>query len=394
VRARIEREGRGVAFASVIDVLTPSPSRRPAADPGCGGHVYAHIAYADQPAIKRAVVLDALAHGGRLRFEGDLPVHASSEHGYRMRARLHVRHGRIGFFREGTHDICRAAASGQLLDATVASLDGLAAALPRQSFDGLDALELSENITGDERAVHLVWAERARPGLARGLAFPIAGITGVSAADPVTGLPRTVAGEPSVSDAISALLPRTGAGAGSDARIRRHAPSFFQANRYLLPELVSSVVRHAGPGPVVDFYAGVGLFALSIAAAGGGPVVAVEGDPISGSDLSANAAQFDGLVQVERAAVEDVVGRRRLPDGATLIVDPPRTGMSRAALDGVIAARAPRIVYVSCDVATLARDLRRLLDAGYGVEHLEAFDLFPNTAHVETVAVLERRQGA
>jgi 23S rRNA (uracil1939-C5)-methyltransferase len=81
----------------------------------------------------------------------------------------------------------------------------------------------------------------------------------------------------------------------------------------------------------------------------------------------------------------------RFSGDSTVIVDPPRTGMSRAALDGVLAARATRLVYVSCDVATLARDLRRMLDAGYTLAHVEAFDLFPNTAHIETLAVLDRR---
>ena len=74
----------------------------------------------------------------------------------------------------------------------------------------------------------------------------------------------------------------------------------------------------------------------------------------------------------------------------TLIVDPPRTGMSREALEGVVGLGASRIVYISCDVATLARDLRRLVDAGYGMGPVDAFDLFPNTPHIETVVVFNR----
>jgi tRNA/tmRNA/rRNA uracil-C5-methylase (TrmA/RlmC/RlmD family) len=79
------------------------------------------------------------------------------------------------------------------------------------------------------------------------------------------------------------------------------------------------------------------------------------------------------------------------PAGATVIVDPPRTGMSREALDGVLGMRPPRLVYVSCDVATLARDVKALATSGFAVASLEGFDLFPNTAHVETLAVLARR---
>jgi 23S rRNA (uracil1939-C5)-methyltransferase len=77
-------------------------------------------------------------------------------------------------------------------------------------------------------------------------------------------------------------------------------------------------------------------------------------------------------------------------DGATVLVDPPRTGMSAEACRAIASAGAPRIVYVSCDVATLARDARRFVDAGYRLAEIESFDLFPNTAHVETVVVFER----
>jgi 23S rRNA (uracil1939-C5)-methyltransferase len=73
-----------------------------------------------------------------------------------------------------------------------------------------------------------------------------------------------------------------------------------------------------------------------------------------------------------------------------VIVDPPRTGLSKAAITGVIALKAPRVVYVSCDVATFARDARLLVEAGYRFMSLQAFDMFPNTAHVESVGVFER----
>ncbi len=121
-------------------------------------------------------------------------------------------------------------------------------------------------------------------------------------------------------------------------------------------------------------------------------IIAIEGDPSSARDLRINAQAFGTRVQVEHTSVEHYLARATAPTrDATLIVDPPRTGMSRDALKGAIALRAARVIYVSCDVATFARDLRRLLDSGYALDHLEAFDLFPNTAHVESLAVLSRR---
>ena len=112
---------------------------------------------------------------------------------------------------------------------------------------------------------------------------------------------------------------------------------------------------------------------------------------MSGLDLTANAEPFGDRVRVERRSVEQFVAqvgdRREDFSAATMIVDPPRTGMTREALAGVISLRPPRIVYVSCDVATFARDTRTLLDAGYELGDLTGVDLFPNTAHVETIGV-------
>ena len=141
---------------------------------------------------------------------------------------------------------------------------------------------------------------------------------------------------------------------------------------------------------MTDLYAGVGVFAVSLAALGRTRVTAVEGDRVTGADLAANAKPFPGL-RVVRSPVEAFLGAGGGGGDETLIVDPPRTGMSRDAMAAVVARGARRVVYVSCDVATLARDVRRLVDAGYELAHVEAFDLFPSTAHVETLAVLTSR---
>jgi len=153
------------------------------------------------------------------------------------------------------------------------------------------------------------------------------------------------------------------------------------------------VTRQIPDGPVVDLYAGVGLFAMALAATGREGIVAIEGDPSSAHDLRLNAESFGPRVVVEHSSVEQYLAEAPASDWAreaTLIVDPPRTGMSREALTAIIGLRASRILYVSCDVATLARDLHRLIESGYTLAHLEAFDLFPNTAHIESLAVLQR----
>jgi len=114
-------------------------------------------------------------------------------------------------------------------------------------------------------------------------------------------------------------------------------------------------------------------------------VTAVEGDRSAVSDLTVNASPHDG-VRVHHKPVEEFLEATQATP-AVVVVDPPRTGLSRAAIDGVIRLGAGRLIYVSCDPATLARDARRLVDSGYSIKRVDAFDLFPNTPHVETVAL-------
>ena len=390
VRARIDRVERGVAFARVETVLTPSPDRRePFFDAACGGGVYAHVAPARQAVLKREVILDGLRRGAGVAWEQPLTVATSPERGYRLRARLHVRDGRIGFFREGTHVLCDAAPSAQLdaatLDVAHRLVDALAAVLGASSTD---SLEVSENLDGSERAVHLHPIDRALVGTT--LPAPLSarllvdGLTGLSVA--ASGGAQTLAGDPTVGDDLARIVR----GASPGIPLRRHAASFFQGNRFLIGQLASAVVDAVPDGPAWDLYAGVGLFAAALCATGRDRVTAVEGDPVTGADLRTNAAAFDGRLDVDARAVEDVLATTALPAEASAIVDPPRTGLSKAATAALAASAVRRIVYVSCDVATLARDIKALATAGFAITSLEGFDLFPNTAHVETLAVLQR----
>jgi 23S rRNA (uracil1939-C5)-methyltransferase len=137
---------------------------------------------------------------------------------------------------------------------------------------------------------------------------------------------------------------------------------------------------------VVDLYAGVGLFSVALAARGA-EVMAVEGDPGAAEDLATNAAPWGSRLRVVRAEVEEAVIRPPALRPGTVVLDPPRTGLSAGALQGMAAWRVPALVYVSCDPPTLARDAARLAASGYRLASLEAFDLFPNTPHVEALAV-------
>lgn len=383
VAARVERVGRGVAYADVTGVEEASPDRRDVtSDPLCGGCLYAHVQYARQLAIKGLVVEDAFARIGRLELPARVRVEASPETGYRMRARLHVRGGRAGFFREGTHVLCPARETGQLLPAASDTVDHVLAALRSLGMAEAGELELSENVDASQRVMHLDSAAQAPPRAFSGLAMS-EGLTGFSVSTAMRG-PRAVVlgGDPHVTDVFTV----------DDAvvRLRRHVLAFFQGNRYLLEPLVRHVVGHvARSARLVDLYAGTGLFSVAAAVARGASVTAVEGDASGAADLQVNAASCGGVVHAIHQPVEAfVAGAREVPDA--LIVDPPRTGMSKEALQGAVTLGAPRVIYVSCDVATLARDARTLVDRGYRIAGVTAFDLFPNTPHVETVAVFEQ----
>ena len=384
VQARIERVGKGVAYAQTLTVEERSGDRRdPFADPLCGGCLYSHIAYPRQLAIKGEVIADAFRRIGRVTLPGPVAVAGSPEDGYRMRARLHVRGHRLGFFRENSHDVCDARATRQLLPATSDALERLMAAMRSLGLDAVREIELSENIDASERVVFLDAAA----------ALDAATLERLAGTDGLTGLGSAFGafGSPYVTDSLtigeSALM------------LRRHVQSFFQGNRHLLGDLVAHVTERVPVGgTVLDLYAGVGLFAVAAAVIRGASVVAVEGDAYAADDLHANAAAAGGQVATVRGAVEGIAagmfgvwGRAAGRSAAeTVIVDPPRTGLSREAMDKVLTLTAPRLIYVSCDVATLARDARRLVDDGYAIERIDGFDLFPNTPHVETVVVFTR----
>jgi 23S rRNA (uracil1939-C5)-methyltransferase len=154
------------------------------------------------------------------------------------------------------------------------------------------------------------------------------------------------------------------------------------------------VVDQVVSGPVLDLYAGVGLFSVALAVRGGvDGVVAIEGDRAAAQDLKENAARCGAALDARHQSVEAYLSSGYRPTIATVLVDPPRTGMTRDALRGALACAPARFVYVSCDVATLARDARLIVDSGYALTSIQAFDLFPNTAHVETLAVFDRASG-
>ena len=357
VRVRVERRSKNTLFASTVDVLEASAHRRdPFCDAACGGLSFAHVQYPRQLALKSEIVSDAFQRIARMPLLAPA-VSASPEMGYRLRARLHVRNGRAGFFREGTHDWCDAAPTGQLLPESLAAVTEAVRALGADAAL-CEAVTVSENVKSSERALMFEAVPDAR-------------------------LPAPANARTEVTDSAASLF-------GPDPPIdggvtwTRNVRSFFQGNRFLTGDLVRHVLDKAPGERCVDLYAGVGLFAVALAARGS-RVVAVEGDDSSARDLGLNAKPWGDRLRTIRAAVEDAGADRLGPTPDAVVLDPPRTGLSPRALQRVVECHAPRIVYVSCDPPTLARDAAAFAKHGYVVASAQAFDLFPNTPHIETV---------
>lgn len=392
VKVRIERRQKQLLFAETVEVLEASPDRRVAhCDLACGGSAYAHIQYERQRQLKADIIGDAFARIAKHPLAMAVNVAASPEAGYRMRARVHVADGRWGFYREGTHVMCDAAATQQLRPDTVAAVNAFVEAQPAL-MPRLAAITISENIDASARILQLEARESA--GRLKPFAGPygegvdgIASLLQIPGGDLVPG--PTLGGAEWIEDAASSLWTDAPPIDGNIVWRRRPA-SFFQGNRYLLGALVSEVLNaSAGAKRVIDLYAGGGLFSVALAARGA-QVIAIEMDGSSSRDLVDNARPFGESIVPIASAVEPILKQRPPVVADTIVMDPPRVGATPEAIAGLIAWAAPRIVYVSCDPATLARDCGKLCANGYRLASLTGFDLFPNTPHVEAVAVLTR----
>ena len=303
-----------------------------------------------------------------------------------MRARLHVRDGRIGFYREGTHTLCDPGSTGQLLDSTLAVLEGASHVLRTGAVTTAATLDVSENVDASERVIAL---DLSREGREHGRWDDLLALTGVTGAVVSRGGHRLASrGNLTVRDVVR-VETATGA---TEVALRRQVGAFFQGNRYLVSRLVSRVLAQLPDGPLLDLYAGSGVFGLAHAAAGRGAVTLVEGDRLAIEDLRVNAAALGDVATVAAVSVEGFLAAADTKGLTSVIVDPPRTGLSNGAAAALVASGIPRLVYVSCDVATFARDARRLVDGGFALGAIELFDLFPNTAHIETVASFERNR--
>lgn len=387
VTARVTARRKDYLEARVEHVLTPSGQRVPAPCPvyaACGGCQLQHATYSAQLAIKRAMVRETLQRLGKLDVEVPPVVPSPSPFGYRLRAQLKV--GRtgaspaFGFFAASSHTVVDTPGCLVLhprLQTALASLHDLVARGDAR-VGGVREAEL-QTTGASEECVVVLHLDRLHAPALRSLA------TTLRAQIPLRGLVACTPRKRRV-EGVDWLEERVG---GLSCRVSDR--TFLQvnagANAALGETVVSWAALHGGER-VVDLYAGFGNFSLALAAAG--RVVAVESSASAAADARWNARATGRNVQVVDRSVETwrPTAQELRPD--VVVLDPPRAGLSRPALATVLALDAPRLLYVSCEPATLARDARRFTDAGYRLTRLQSFDFFPHTAHVETLAELRR----
>jgi 23S rRNA (uracil1939-C5)-methyltransferase len=375
---RLTEQKKGFARGALVDLLQASPERitdPSAADGSCAGCDYMHMAYPAQLRAKAAILRDQLQRIAGIPEPpvGDT-VPSPLEWNYRNTVQFHLDSaGRLGFQAPGSHRVipiqdCR------LCDPVINE------ALPLLDFsgmasegEGLARVQIRAGAEGDLLMV-LESANPAPPEM--NVEMPInivfAGPGGLE-----ENAPLVLSGDDHL---VMEALGR---------HYRVSAGSFFQVNtrqaenmaRHLLEHLpLQSTVR------LLEVYAGVGLFS-ALLAPHVSELAAVESAPSAVEDFAANLDEFDTVALYDGLAEEVLPALDLHPD--LVLVDPPRAGLALPALDALAAARAPFLAYISCDPATLARDAKRLLAAGYRLVRATPFDMFPQTHHIESISFFQ-----
>ncbi len=391
VQAEIVEQKPGFARARLDSVVEPSPERRDPLCPyflRCGGCHYQHANYTQQLKAKTEILLETLRRTAKLELPCELTVHTSPEWEYRNRVQLRVQTApefAIGYYKFRSHDLLpveQCPISSPLINQAMTALwqAGRAGHVPKE----IREVELFAD--GDDTG--LLVAAYCEPRISRANAEAVA--TTLRRAMP--GALGVAAFEQSAPNQITEPKTLTHAGATALqyqtrlASYRVSAGAFFQVNRFLVDELVQIVTEGLSGKLALDLYAGVGLFS-TVLARSFAQVIAVESSQTSYSDLRHNSPRE---VKAALATTAQYLGQTSGLRPDLVVADPPRGGLGEDAIRSLARLDAPRIIYVSCDPSTLARDLRLLVSLGYKIDGAHLIDLFPQTYHIESVFHLAR----
>ncbi len=359
----LHKDHKQWAEGALHAVKEESPERRDAFCPvfsKCGGCQYQHLDYAFQLHQKREILLETLERVGKLTGLPEIDTLSAEPRGYRNRVQVHLDGARIGYRFQASRRLVpieECPIASPALNAAIQALHDMAREprFPRfvesiELFTNEEETLLSVVATrgGDRRVARwfIEWCAERIPGAGQSvLVYPAAG-----------------------------------------CKFQVGHRSFFQTNRFLIDDLVKRVLQTAKDGDVLDLYSGVGLFAIPHARKGG-RVVAVESSGSAVRDLEVNAANHKVRLESVKASVDSYLsGLSRIQPH--VVADPPRAGLGKSVVRDLLRLRPERLTLVSCDPATLARDLSALREGGYTVQAMTLVDLFPQTAHLETVCDL------
>jgi len=375
VRAEIVDERRGYSRLRLREVIEPAPQRiapRCIHFGVCGGCHYQHLDYSDQLAVKTALMRDQLTRIAGLENPPVQPIVASPQaYSYRNHVQFHLDpQGKLGYHRLRSETVLPI----QECHLPEAPLNQVWPQLDFEAMPEIDRIGLRLG-AGDE--VQLILESRS-PDLPE---LSIEELP-LSAAHISPAGTLVLAGSPAV---VMEVLGRP---------FQVSAGAFFQVNtaqaEAMVRHLLETLPRYAALGPqavLLDVYCGVGLFSAFLAPQVG-RLIGVEASPAACEDFALNLDEFDHVELYEAPAEMVLPGLAVQPQA--VVVDPPRDGLDRRALDGLLRLAAPTLVYISCDPATLARDVKRLAAGGYRLVQVTPFDLFPQTYHIESISILVR----
>ncbi|HET9698728.1 MAG TPA: 23S rRNA (uracil(1939)-C(5))-methyltransferase RlmD [Terriglobales bacterium] len=402
VEAKVVEDRPAFARARLERVVEPSPDRTSPPCPyfgECGGCHYQHATYEAQLKFKEQILRETVSRIAKSELP-EIQVHASEPLHYRNRTRVKVAASSggntkfvIGYYRLSSHDLLpvrECPISSPPINRTLQAIWSMA--ITRELPVGLNEIEFFD--TGDSSVlVEFIVDQKAETpkliAFAQALqkeAHEVVGVSAISrtalkddavAAPELSGGPSKagllLAGKPSARYRVKDLDYRVGVDA------------FFQTNRFLIPKMVDVVTTDATGKLAMDLYAGVGLFTLPLSKHFD-RVVAVEASSASVQYLRQNAPPHAKIVEATTEAYVERGGQK--PD--YIVVDPPRAGLGKKVVDGLIRLSPKQLTYVSCDPSTMARDLTGLLAAGYRITATHLLDMFPQTFHIETILRLAR----
>ena len=398
VEARVEEDRSHFVRGTAVRILAASPVRTDPPCPyfgTCGGCQWQHVTYPAQLDWKRHILEELLVRVGKLP---GVPVAPAIGPGapweYRARAQLKVIGGArpcMGFHQRETNrvvDIDRCPLLDPRLNALLHAMRHMTHPSFFSLFQGLREAWVALG-TGTGELLLSLFARAQDRGALRLLFHTLqAAAPGLQGVVLLEGDPRQA---PRIVDWCGAHVLHEQIGA---ARFQVGATSFFQVSGLAAARLTSLVLEGAaltGGERILELYSGVGTFSVPLAK-GARELVGIEANPSAAADGEMNLRQNGcASARIVQAQVEqELPGVAAEGPWDVVVLDPPRQGCSRGVLDVLASARAPRLIYVSCDPSTLARDLAALVRAGYRCADLRPIDLFPQTFHLESVALLER----